>query len=114
MSEQSGILPPGSQVWLSGTLLKEPKHVRFGDGNEVTYLLLTCDIGGNQLVSVPCNARGTVSRYCRSHEYSRGDLLWIRGFVREKQNNAGQGSSVVVNVEALTGDTSETWQESER
>ncbi|WP_369344193.1 hypothetical protein [Bifidobacterium aquikefiricola] len=112
MNEQRDLLPPGAQVWIRGTLLREPKHVRFSDGNEVTYLLVTCDIGGNQLISVPCNARGTVSRYCQSHQYSRGDLLWIRGFVREKQDNAGH-SSAVVNVEAMTGDTSETWQESE-
>lgn len=113
MSGQHDILPPGSQVWISGTLLKEPKHVRFGDGNEVTYLTVTCDIGGNQLISVPCNARGTVSRYCQARQFSRGDLLWIRGFVREKQDNAGHDSAVV-NVEALTGDTSATWMDSER
>lgn len=112
MSEQNDILPPGSMVWISGTLAKEPKHVRFSDGNEVTYLLVTCDIGDNQLISVSCNARGTVSRYCQAHQYARGDVLWIRGFVREKQENAGHDSAVV-NVEALTGDTSETWRGSE-
>ncbi|MFT8443055.1 MULTISPECIES: hypothetical protein [Bifidobacterium] len=110
--EEEDVLPAGARVWITGTLLKEPKHLSFSDGNEVTYLLVTCDIGGNRLVSVPCSARGTVSRYCQAKQYTRGDLLWIRGLVREKKENSGQ-ITAVVNIEAMTGETSETWQESE-
>lgn len=109
--EEEDVLPNDAHVWLQGTLLQDPSHCRFSDGNEVSYLLIACTTGLNSMMKVQCSARGDLSRYCQAKQFSHGDLLWIRGTVRKKKKD---GETIaMVNVADMAGDLFSTWQESE-
>jgi hypothetical protein len=74
-------------IWCEGTLSRDPRIRRFGDGKEVAYLLLAVELPDGRAEPVQVQARGQHLDWIKNRKPIKGDSLMIHGTIGRMKDN---------------------------